>query len=290
MPVRPSPTPSATLFPVGTKKRGNDGRTYVVVATRTGVQRWQPVPVATKVAKATKDGTRSDNKSFRAVKQVYVVDNGGVPFIVRLSALRGSGKAQVLVAPKEYDDDEEEALHGLAKDHPRVVAGYKPWRTIPYLRAWVGLDPEEPGAPRPKRSGLLSKLVGAAFGKASWWHGGNSVLLQVGVRKYVFVGDRIIEFSTPPDDAIVELVSPMGNSAVPYPYAIGTTNTYLLIEDTWIANAARLPFMDPYEQFYEHDPVTGEKYTGPVQGNKRMRAHQATHKVQGLRVLHERVW
>lgn len=285
---RPSPTQSATLFPVGTKKRGNDGRTYVVAATRSGVQRWQAVRVAAKAAKAANTRGRPDNRNeqqqFRAVKSVHVVDNGGLPFIVRLSALRGPGKAQVLVAPKEYDEEK----HGLAKDDPRVVAGYKPWRTMPYLRAWVGMDPEEPGASgtKPER-GLIQKLLG---GKAPWWHGGNGVLLQVGARKYVSIGWKIIEFSTPPNDAIVEFISPMGNSAVPYPYAIGTTNTYLLFEDTWIPNATRLPFMDPYAQFYKHDIVTGKMYTGLLQASKHHRAHQATHKLQGLRVLHERLW
>ena len=40
---RPSPSESATLFPVGTIKRGNDKNDYVVVATSTGVQRWVPI-------------------------------------------------------------------------------------------------------------------------------------------------------------------------------------------------------------------------------------------------------
>ena len=40
---RPSPTESATLFPVGTIKRGNDKTHYVVVETSTGVQRWVPI-------------------------------------------------------------------------------------------------------------------------------------------------------------------------------------------------------------------------------------------------------
>ena len=40
---RPSPSESATLYPVGTIKRGNDKNDYVIVATSSGVQRWMPL-------------------------------------------------------------------------------------------------------------------------------------------------------------------------------------------------------------------------------------------------------
>ncbi len=42
--ARPSPTVSATLFQAGTKKRGNDGRTWVVKENARGGRRWVPVP------------------------------------------------------------------------------------------------------------------------------------------------------------------------------------------------------------------------------------------------------
>lgn len=41
-PPRPSPTQSATAFAIGTKRKGNDRRMYVVAATKTGVRRWVP--------------------------------------------------------------------------------------------------------------------------------------------------------------------------------------------------------------------------------------------------------
>ena len=40
--TRPSPSASATGFPGGTRKRGNDGRVWVVAVTRAGVHRWVP--------------------------------------------------------------------------------------------------------------------------------------------------------------------------------------------------------------------------------------------------------
>ena len=41
-PHRPSPSKSATTFSLGTRRKGNDGRTWVVRATLTGVRRWVP--------------------------------------------------------------------------------------------------------------------------------------------------------------------------------------------------------------------------------------------------------
>jgi hypothetical protein len=40
--TRPSPSMSATLFTVGTRERGNDGRMWKIIETRNGVRRWTP--------------------------------------------------------------------------------------------------------------------------------------------------------------------------------------------------------------------------------------------------------
>ena len=38
---RPSPSESATLFKIGTKKKGNDGNIYIIVTNKNGVKRWK---------------------------------------------------------------------------------------------------------------------------------------------------------------------------------------------------------------------------------------------------------
>jgi len=40
MPPRKSPTESATIFPVGTVRKGNDDNYWIVKSTKNGVQRW----------------------------------------------------------------------------------------------------------------------------------------------------------------------------------------------------------------------------------------------------------
>lgn len=75
---------------------------------------------------------------------------------------------------------------------------------------------------------------------------GNSVLIEKSKGNYVFVGFQIYEFNI--KDNIIEYYSPTGNSFVPYPYAIGEKNTYLMLDSVYINNKDRIT-QDPYEQY-----------------------------------------
>lgn len=54
--TRKGPTASATAFNVGTKKKGNDGNYWIVVATKANVHKWQ------KIKKTMKTTTKSSTK------------------------------------------------------------------------------------------------------------------------------------------------------------------------------------------------------------------------------------
>jgi hypothetical protein len=79
---------------------------------------------------------------------------------------------------------------------------------------------------------------------------GNSILLQVGA-KYVYIGSEIIQFSPMKDDTIEKYYSDIGNSDVPYPYAIGKTHVYIMLDKVAVSK----DFFDMkkgiYEQYYE---------------------------------------
>ncbi len=78
---------------------------------------------------------------------------------------------------------------------------------------------------------------------------GNSILLLVG-SKYVFIGHEIFEFSPVKGDTIEMFYSDIGNSDVPYPYAVGKTHMYMMLDKV----AVQLDFFDLkkdiYQQFY----------------------------------------
>ena len=60
--VRKGPTASATEFSVGTKKKGNDGNYWIVVANKANVHKWQKIKKTTKSTKSKKTTNNSTMK------------------------------------------------------------------------------------------------------------------------------------------------------------------------------------------------------------------------------------
>ena len=65
------------------------------------------------------------------------------------------------------------------------------------------------------------------------WAKGNSLLLQISDKKYVYVGDCIFSFEPVDEDTIMKYYSPVGNSDVPYPYAVGKKYVYLMWDKSY---------------------------------------------------------
>jgi hypothetical protein len=57
--MRPSPSVSATLYPVGKTMRGNDGNLWKIAKTKDGVKRWNKVTTASKLATKPVTNTKS---------------------------------------------------------------------------------------------------------------------------------------------------------------------------------------------------------------------------------------
>jgi len=79
---------------------------------------------------------------------------------------------------------------------------------------------------------------------------GNSILIQTGKNKYVYVGSEIYSFETKED--IKKYYSPIGNSFVPYPYAVGESLTYFMLDKETLPNELLDLKKDGYGQFYGH--------------------------------------
>jgi hypothetical protein len=78
---------------------------------------------------------------------------------------------------------------------------------------------------------------------------GNSILVKTG-SKYMYIGHEIYEFAPVDGDTIVSYYSDIGNSDVPYPYAVGKTHVYIMLDKV----AVEKTFFDfkqaIYEQYY----------------------------------------
>lgn len=64
--MRPSPTESATLYKIGSRKRGNDGKMYIVTVTKAKVKRWTEL---VKTIKHIKKRTRREKKMTKTRKR-----------------------------------------------------------------------------------------------------------------------------------------------------------------------------------------------------------------------------
>jgi hypothetical protein len=81
---------------------------------------------------------------------------------------------------------------------------------------------------------------------------GTAILCRVG-SKYVYIGKEIYEFST--NDVISKFYSDLGNSDVPYPYAVGEKYVYIMLDKVAIEKTLFNMKEDIYKQYYENMKV-----------------------------------
>jgi len=206
--------------------------------------------------------------SKRPRRTVFITDNGGTPFIVHLpfrgnvSSRPGTANIHHLRAPDEYPEVE--------RTDPEFHDAYKLWKSVKYIKAWVGLDPAENKDIDKKKEepGFFARLFGwkSKVDDDMWWHGGNTLLFQISKRTFMHVGNCIYTFHLPPKDDVLSFVSLMGPNAVPYPYAVGRVNTYLFdsygtAPSSFISNRLLKKGQDPYDQYYEMESE-GQKVQG----------------------------
>ena len=77
---------------------------------------------------------------------------------------------------------------------------------------------------------------------------GTTMLFRVG-SKYVYVGSEMYEFTT--NDVISKFYSDLGNSDVPYPYAIGEKYIYIMLDKVAVEKSLFDMKEDIYKQYYE---------------------------------------
>lgn len=79
---------------------------------------------------------------------------------------------------------------------------------------------------------------------------GNSILLKKGP-KYIYIGSEIYEFAPMPGDSIDAYYSDIGNSDVAYPYAVGKTHIYIMLDKVAVDKSFFDMKKDIYDQYYE---------------------------------------
>jgi len=162
-------------------------------------------------------------------------DNGGRSFRVKVE----NDRNLTLYRSREPNDDSEYGAY-LFENSPCLVATSD--------QVFIGKSPRTPAT-------LFSGGHGPRFD-------GNTILFRAPGGdapaenlNYVHVGRDITKFTAL--SRIVRFVSPVGNSDVPYPYAVDVDdNTYLIIEGVILAPSDRCPEEDPYDYYYREHRIS----------------------------------
>lgn len=129
----------------------------------------------------------------------YTCDNGGRPFKVVFDPTNRQCKIFKII---------DENL----KRYSSI-----PIKVFSYQKAFIG---KSPYFETKKKHQIQQQHYGPEYD-------GNSILLHIKDNIYVFIGESIYQFYS---DEIKKFVSPVGNSEVPYPYAITNKDIHLLLE------------------------------------------------------------
>lgn len=137
------------------------------------------------------------------ITKYMIHDNGGRPFIV--DDIKSENNVTVYktkVVDKDADIWEYERANRILR--------------TPYERIFIG-------------DNLMKDPNYAEMG----WAKGNSLLLEISDKHYIHIGDCVFSFNTVDDDVIVKYYSPVGNSDVPYPYAVGKNYIYFMWDKSY---------------------------------------------------------
>lgn len=149
-----------------------------------------------------KEGNKKIWERMEPCKKYYTIhDNGGRPFLIKI--FENTIDIYIRMCDEKY-------------------MSWKYYKTIDkYVKIFIGKSPK-----------TKMTTFSAGFGKQ---FDGNSILIKLTSKMYMFIGMNIKTFSLE-NDEIINFISPVGNNDVPYPFAIGKKNTYFFFEDTYIDN------------------------------------------------------
>jgi len=164
------------------------------------------------------------------MKYYFVHNNGGRPYKIGKKGDTVYVYKQIENEGNEYDAPLEYTLA------PVLIVIVK--------KMFVGKSPRN-------QQTEFSKRYGPQFN-------GNSILLKINETNYIYVGHTIYSFKS--KSPIIKYVSPVGNSDVPYPYAIDKNGEYyLLIEDVILKNVPKAQKYNPYNYYYLHSLITADR-------------------------------
>lgn len=217
------------------------------------------------VYKWVKIATGHQNKTRKVKgKAYYIHDNGGRPF-------------KVIV------DNKTVSIYKNTTKYPEDEIYDELIKTVSAKEIWVG-----------KSSGK-SYMSDHSPAQAKDFIG-NSILLELSAKKYMYIGIEIYTFET--EDKIESYYSLVGNNDVPYPIALGTENIYFMLDNTYVKREmVAFPKMKDvdwegvYDMYYGfRDPVSGNIIEGMKDEKERVNLEQHSKKMKGVHIVQKRLF
>ena len=248
----------------GLTKKGNDGATYVSNPDKRGIYRWVKDNGRTVVAKTPKNKTSkiSVRAHVDSTKCIYKKNDYGTvnvsQFIKCIDNDTIKKQLDVGTKPKNIYEINDNA------SFPFVVFDYG-GRVDIYNNHFNEAS---------NKGELNNKLLSVKYEQIflgdnelndPYWRfkrgvaKGNTLLLQTGKGKYMFIGKGILSFSTKNGDIIRKFYSPIGGNYDSFPYAIGDKYVYLLNDKKYALIEEFDITKDVCKQYYCYD-VECKKY------------------------------
>lgn len=268
--ARKGPEQSATLYKVGTKKTGNDGNKWTIVETANGVKRWK-LYKKTKSGSKEKSKTKSKSRSKSKSKSKSGSKTKSSKAEKRRESMKLHSKEKLRAKFNKLGKTTKSFISKTqlsSKDRDYLIHdnGGRPFKVVANSSGidvyTFKDDPNRDWEEEPDYNVHLltiKKFIGywVGFDTSPYtnFHG-NSILIQETKHSYVSIGWMIHRFHTV--DEILDYVSPVGNSDVPYPVAYGSSNVYFMLDmqyipkDQLITEATPINAEDMYGEFYGH--------------------------------------
>ena len=197
------------------------------------------------------DGSKKWKRLYGETNEYKIIDNGSEPFLVVTS-----DKLILIYRQNGWGDEDE----GEDMDEPY----YEFLMSIDkFTKVFIG-ESREINADGP---GLYT---------------GNSILIEIDELTYICIGYVIEQFKTM--EPVLSYYSIMGNSAVPYPYALTKSYAYFLIDNVYIDLIEGDDEDSPYGRYWTPIPAESFKFeTEVLHESRRQRA--ASRRTCGTRVL-----
>ena len=257
--IRKSPNQSATLYEVGKKKTGNDGNMWIVIQISNGTKRWSQYKKPE--TRGQKNRISALNHTKKKIKEKFNKLGKTTKSFIPKNKLSSRNKIYLIHDNGERPfkviaNNEKIEIYTYTDDNSHFDHTYdKLLLTINnFIGYWVGFD--------------TSKYTN--------FHG-NSILIQLSNHKYISVGWVIHEFET--TDEIIDYVSPVGNSDVPYPVAYGETNVYFMLDMKYVS---KINLMSPI------NPINAENIYGEYYGHIYPENKLKNKKIKKVKVLVKR--